>query len=65
MASNGTIVAYGDANRYILVLNGQTHEEIFSIGDLHKDKILDLFVTEDKIASVTHDMAYGLTSISG
>lgn len=35
---------------------------MFNSGD-HKDKILDLFLTENQMVSVTHDMAYGVSSI--
>jgi hypothetical protein len=62
VASNGKQVASGDAYRYIFVHDGQTFEELFNTGD-HKDKILDLFLTETHLISVTSDMAFGVTVI--
>jgi len=62
VASNGKQVASGDAYRYIFVHDGQTLEELFNTGD-HKDKILDLFLTETHLISVTSDMAFGVTVI--
>ncbi len=62
IASNHKFVASGDAYRYMFVFDGETHDELFSSGD-HKDKILDLYLTETQMVSVTSDMAFGVTSI--
>lgn len=62
ITSNNKVVASGDAYRYMFVFDGESHEELFSSGD-HKDKILDLYLTETHLVSVTSDMAFGVTSI--
>jgi len=62
VASNGKVVATGDAYRYIHVWDGESHEAMFSSGD-HKDKILDLFFSETHLLSVTHDNAFGVSSL--
>jgi WD40 repeat protein len=62
VASNGKVVASGDAYRYMYVWDGESHEELFSSGD-HKDKILDIFFTETHMLSVTHDNAFGVSSL--
>lgn len=62
LASNGKVVGSGDAYRYMLVWDGETHEELFSVGD-HKDKIMDIFFTDSHMLSVTHDNAYGVSSL--
>lgn len=62
IASNGKVVASGDAYRYMHVWDGESHEELFSSGD-HKDKILDIFFSDSHMLSVTHDNAFGVSSL--
>lgn len=62
IASNGKVVASGDAYRYMHVWDAATYEELFKTGD-HKDKILDIYLTASHMLSITHDNQFGVSSI--
>jgi hypothetical protein len=62
VASNGKLVASGDAYRYNFVWDGETYEEVFNSGDL-KDKILDLYLTKTHMVATTLDMAFGVLNL--
>ena len=62
IASNGKVVASGDAYRYMHVWDAETYEELFKTGD-HKDKILDIYLTESHMFSITHDNQFGVSSL--
>lgn len=63
IAANGKMVASGDEYRQVWVYDNETHEELMQMGE-HKGNIVDLFLTEDKMVSVTMDLAFGVTDLT-
>jgi hypothetical protein len=63
MTSNSKSVAAGDAYRYFKVFNNEDQQEVMTVNE-HKDKILDLFMTEENVLSVTLHNAFGLSSLA-
>lgn len=63
IAANGKLVASGDAYRYVKVWNNEDFSELFEHAE-HKDKITDLYMTNDVLVSTTLDFAYGITMLA-
>lgn len=63
MTSNSKFVASGDAHRYFIVFSNDDFKEVMKCAE-HKDRIMDLYMNEETLVSVTQHNAFGLSSLA-